>query len=129
MADTDPHHVPGADAAMSGYSAATKSLQTLASEVQRMSKEAMEQTTQLMEKLRGARTMEEVVSIQTSFLQKSFSNYAEYTRRFSELMLTLPMELARQSQSAFQQGADNLAKAGERAGDEIKRAGDTMTQG
>ena len=130
MADTtDPRNAPGVDAAMGGYTAATKSLQTFASEMQRMSKEAMDQTTQHMEKLRGARSMEDVVSVQTTFLQKSFANYAEYTRRFSELMMTLPMELARQSQSAFQQGTENLTKATERAGDEMKRAGDTITQG
>ena len=58
-----------------------------------------------------------------------FANYADNTRRFSELMMTLPMEIARQGQAAFQQGAGRMTQAVERAGDEIKRAGETTSQG
>lgn len=127
MSDMD--HVPGADAAMGGYSALTGTLQTFANEMQRMSKQAMDQTSAHMERLRGAKTMEEVVSIQTAFLQQSFATYAEGTRRFSELMMTLPMELARQGQAAFQQGTRSMTQAAERVGDEARRAGEKMTQG
>lgn len=122
-------NIPGADAAMGGYATGTKTLQTFASEVQRMSKESMEQTTALMEQLRSAKSMEEVVSIQTTFLQKSFSNYAENTRRFSELMMTLPMELARQGQAAFQQNTERMTQAAQRFGDEAQKAGETFKQG
>ena len=129
MADVDPRNVPGMDAAKESYATGTKTLQTFATEVQRISKESMEQTTALMEQLRSAKSMEEVVSIQTTFMQKSFANYADNTRRFSELMMTLPMEIARQGQAAFQQGAGRMTQAAERAGDEIKRAGETTSQG
>ena len=117
MADT----IPGSDAMKDSYATGTRTLQTFAGEMQRMSKEAMEQTTALMEQLRNAKSMEEVVSIQTTFLQRSFSNYAEYTRRFSELMMTLPMELARQGQAVFQQGTDRMTQAAQQAGDAMKR--------
>lgn len=119
-------NIPGADAAMGSYATGTKTLQTFASEIQRMSKESMEQATALMEQLRGARSMEEVVTIQTTFLQKSFSSYAEYTRRFSELMITMPMELARQGQSAFQQNTDRMMQTAQRVGDEAQKAGEAM---
>ena len=122
-------NTPGVDAMMGGYATGTKTLQTFASEMQRMSKDAMDQTTGLMEQLRGAKTMEDVVSIQTSFLQKSFSNYAETTRRFSELMMTLPMEMARQGQAVFQQNTERMTQAAQRFGDEAQKAGDTMKQG
>ena len=129
MAEMDPRNAPGMDAAVNGYATGTKTLQTFATEMQRMSKDAMEQTTAVMEQLRGAKSMEEVVSIQTTFMQRSFANYADYTRRFSELMMTVPMEFARQGQAAFQQGAAGMTQAAERTGDEIKRAGETMSQG
>ena len=129
MTDMDPRNAPGMDAAMGSYATATKSLQTFASEMQRMARDSMEQTTALMEQLRGAKSMEEVVSIQTNFMQRSFGAYAENTRRFSELMMTLPMEIARQGQAAFQQGTEQVTQAAERAGDEVKRAGDAMSQG
>ena len=122
-------NTPGVDAMMGGYATGTKTLQTFASEMQRLSKDAMDQTTGLMEQLRGAKSMEDVVSIQTTFLQKSFSNYAETTRRFSELMMTLPMEMARQGQAVFQQNTERMTQAAQRFGDEAQKAGDTMKQG
>ena len=122
-------NTPGVDTMMGGYATGTKTLQTFASEMQRMSKESMEQTTGLMEQLRGAKSMEDVISIQTTFLQRSFSNYAEYTRRFSELMMTLPMEMARHGQSVFQQNTERMTQAAQRFGDEAQKAGDTMKQG
>ncbi len=122
-------NTPGVDAVMDGYATGTKTLQTFASEMQRLSKDAMDQTTGLMEQLRGAKSMEDVVSIQTTFLQKSFSNYAETTRRFSELMMTLPMEMARQGQAVFQQNTERMTQAAQRFGDEAQKAGDTMKQG
>ncbi len=125
----DPRNAPGMDAALGGFSTGAKSLQTFASEMQRMAKDSMDQTTQLMENLRGAKSMEDVISIQTSFMQKGFASYADNTRRFSELMMTLPMELAKQSQAAFQQGTDKMTQAAERTGEEMKRAGDAMTHG
>ena len=67
MSDSsDPRNVPGFDSVTQNYSAVTKSMQTFASEMQRMSKDTMDHTTQMVEKLRGAKTMEDVVSIQTS---------------------------------------------------------------
>ena len=122
MTDMDPRNAPG-------YATMTNGLQTFASEMQRMSKDAMDQTTQHMERLRGARSMEDVVSIQTAFLQQSFNTYSDYTRRFSELMMTLPMELARQGQSAFQQGTRNMTQAAEQVGEEAKHAGEHVTHG
>ena len=122
-------NIPGADALAGGYATGTKTLQSFASEVQRMSKDTMEQTTALMEQLRNAKSMEEVISIQTTFLKRSFSTYAENTRRFSELMMTLPMELARQGQAAFQQNSERMTQAAQRFGDEAQKAGDTMKQG
>ena len=129
MADpTDFRNTPGAEAAMNGLSTATKSLQGFASEVQRMSKDSMNHTSAMMEKLRGAKTMEEVVAIQTAYMQQSFSNYADYTRRLSELMMTLPMEFAKQGQTAYKQGADAVNKATETAKEHAETIGEQFNQ-
>ncbi len=125
MADSnDFKSVPGAEAAMNNMSLASKSLQSFASELQRMSKDSMNQTSEMMEKLRGAKTMEDLVAIQTSYVQQSFSQYADYTKRLSELMMTMPMEFAKQSRSAFQQGASAMTKATEQAGQQMQKAGE-----
>lgn len=120
---TDLRGAPGYDSAMNSLSAASKSLHTFSSEVQRMNKESFDKTSQLMEKLRSAKTMEDVLAIQTSFMQQSFAMSAEYTRRFSELMIALPMELARNSRDAFQKGSDAVQQAGH----EMQKAGEQFT--
>ncbi len=126
---TDMKNIPGYDSAASNYSAASKSMQSFASEMQKMSKDTMDSTTQLMDRLRGAKTVEDVVSIQTSFMQQSFSKYADFTRRFSELMMAVPMEMAKNSRSAIQQGTDAMQRAGEQATEQMQRAGDQLNRG
>ena len=129
MADTnDFKSVPGADAAANTMSTASKSLQSFASELQRMSKDTMNQTSEMMEKLRGAKTMEDLIAIQTSYVQQSFTHYADYTKRLSELMLTMPMEFAKQGRSAFQQGTSAMTKATEQAGEQLQKAGEQFNQ-
>ena len=46
---TDVKSMPGYDSAASNYSTATKTMQDFASEMQRMSKDTMDQTSQMME--------------------------------------------------------------------------------
>ena len=125
---TDMRGVPGYDTVMNSVGTASKSLQDFASEVQRMGKESYEKTTQMMEKLRGAKTMEDVLAVQTGFMQQSFAMSSEYTRRFGELMMTLPMEMARNSRDAFQKGTDAMQKAGEQVGSQVQKAGEEFKQ-
>ena len=123
---SDPRNIPGADAAANSFATATKSMQTFASEMQRMTSESIENTTKMMDKLRGAKTMEDVVQIQTQYMQQSFSAYADYTRKFSEMMMGVPMEMAKQGRSAFQQGTEAMTKATEHMTDNMQRAGEQM---
>ena len=70
--------------------------------------------------------MEEIVSIQTGFMQQSFSTYADYTKKLSELMMSMPAEIAKQGQTAFQQGSQAFTKAAEQTGEQIKQATEQM---
>ena len=125
---SDKTTAPGVETAMAGFTNASKSMQTFASEIARMSKESMDHTAQLVEKLRGAKTIEEVVSIQTSFMQQSFSNYADYTRRFGELVTMLPLEMAKQARTAMQKGTEAVAKSAEDAGHQVQHATEAFSQ-
>ena len=120
---TDIKTTPGFEGLANNYSTVTKSMQSFASEMQRMSKETMDQTTQMVEKLRGARSVEEVVSIQSGFMQQSFSNYADFTRHFSEMMMSVPMELMKNNRAAVQQGTDAVSKAGKEAAARMQQFG------
>ena len=125
MADpSDIRNAPGYESAQNNFSAVTKSVQSFATEMQRASKETMESASQLMEHLRGAKTVEDIVSIQTNFMQHSFSQYTDFTRRMSELMVSVPMEMAKNSKSAFQQGSDAMKRAGEQMGEKMQQAGE-----
>lgn len=124
----DMRNVPGVDAVAKSVSSATKTFQTFASEVQKLAKDSVDNTTHTMEKLRGAKSIEDVVSIQTAFMQQSFSSYADYARKLSELMMALPMEFARHGRSAFQQGADAVSKVASEAGEQIRDASEQFTQ-
>ena len=125
---TDMRGVPGYDTAMNSFGTASKSLQDFANEVQRMGKESYDKTTQMMDKMRSAKTMEDVFSIQSNVMQQSFFMSAEYTRRFGELMMKLPMEMARNARDAMQQGTDAMKQAGEQAGQQMQKAGEQFAQ-
>lgn len=118
----------GVETTLGGFTAASKSIQTLTSEIARMSKESVDHTAQLLERLRSAKTIEDVVSIQTSYLQQSFTNYAEYTRRFGELFALLPLEMAKSGRAAVKQGAETLASGAEQAGQQAQQNADQFGQ-
>ncbi len=121
---SDPKTIPGADAAANSFATASKSMQSFASEMQRMTSDSIENTTKMMEKLRGAKTMEDVVQIQTQYMQQSFAAYADYTRKFSEMMMGVPMEMAKQGRTALQQGTEAMTKATGQVTENMQRAGE-----
>lgn len=65
---------------------ASKSLQAFAEETQRVAKQSLDEATAVIDKLRGAKSMQDIVALQTTFLQQSMTRYTEYTRRMTELM-------------------------------------------
>lgn len=105
----------GIDWATSGVSAASKNLQALAGEMAEMSKQSLEHATQVLEKLRNARSVDEVLAIQTSFLREAFEQTAQRTRRFSELMTSLPLEVTKTYQEAMTKCVDAAMHATETA--------------
>jgi hypothetical protein len=109
--------MPGISAVTNSVAVATRSFQAFAGEMQRLSSDAVEQTTLTMNKLRGAKTVEEVIAIQTAHLRNFFASYVDHARRFNELMVALPSDFAKEARGAVQQGADAAGEAVHRAGD------------
>ncbi|MGD0633742.1 MAG: phasin family protein [Beijerinckiaceae bacterium] len=125
---TDNNSVNDAGEALGGFGFASKSIQTFASEVARLSKETVDETTLLVEKLRSAKTLDEVVSLQTSFVQQSFSKYADYTRRFGELFAAVPLEIAKQSHAALQKTSEAVTKATEQVSQHLQHGAEQASQ-
>jgi phasin family protein len=125
---TDQHTALGMGPAFGGFSAATKSLQSFAQEMTRLSKESVDDTTQLVEKLRAAKSIEEVVNIQTSYVQQSIAKYADYTRKFGEMLTVLPLEMVKQSRAAIHQGTQAVHSGVEQASQQVQHATDQVAQ-
>jgi hypothetical protein len=125
---TDHNTTQGTGPALAGFSAVTKSLQSFAQEVARLSKESVDDTTQLVEKLRAAKTVEEVVNIQTSYVHQSIAKYADYTRKFGEMLTVLPLELVKQGRVASRQGVETVQTSIEKAVEPVQHIAEQAAQ-
>jgi hypothetical protein len=127
MTDSYTKHNP-ADNIAAGFGIASKSIQTFATEVARLSQETGDETVQLIEKLRDAKSLDEVVSIQSAYVKQSFSNYADYTRRVGELFASLPLEMVKQSQSTLQKTAEAVTKTTDLASQQMQQGAEHVSQ-
>lgn len=59
-----------ADLSASTLSSTTKNLQAFAAEIAEMSRQSIEHTTDTIEKLRNARGLSEILTIQTNFMRR-----------------------------------------------------------
>lgn len=101
--------------AANSVSAASKNLQAFASEIAEMSRESLEHATNTMEQLRNARGMSEILAIQTSFVRESFEHIARHTRKFSELLAALPIEMTKTYQEAWSKSINTAVNTVEEA--------------
>ena len=72
-----------------GYSAAAKSLQLLAEDISNISAANFERNAKLIDDLRNARTVEDLVSIQTKFMAGMFEAFNEHVRLMGSRMADL----------------------------------------
>jgi hypothetical protein len=126
----------GVDTAMAGFTTATKNMQVIAGEIAKMSMDSYENSAQLIEKLRGAKSWEDIVAIQTGYMKTAYENFSSRTQKLAEIMGTMPQEMARSYQQLFNQGkqsaeaagdaakqaSEDAMKAGEQAANQIKDA-------
>ncbi|MGP8233397.1 MAG: phasin family protein [Methylovirgula sp.] len=83
-----------------GYSVATKTLQLLAEDISNISAANFERNTKLVEDLRGARTVEDLVSIQTKFMAAMFDAFNENVRLMGSRLADLRNGIAEAPQGA-----------------------------
>ncbi|HYP57914.1 MAG TPA: phasin family protein [Beijerinckia sp.] len=130
MAQQDARTTTGVDAAVESVNAASKNFQVLANELAQMSKQSFEHATQAVEKLRNARSLEEVLAIQTNFVKESFEQAAQRTRRLGELVPAFPMELAKTYQDAvlksFNAAVQTTEAVGQAATANVERFSDSL---
>ena len=114
------------DTAMVGFTTATKNMQVIAGEIAKMSMDSYENSAQLIEKLRGAKSWDDIVAIQTGYMKTAYENFASRTQKLAEIMGTMPHEMTRTYTQLFNQGKQGAEAGGEaakQAGEEAMRAG------
>lgn len=102
---------PGLGAAATGVTAASKTMQVFIDELSQLTQKNFEQTTKVMEDLRNARSMGDLLSIQSKFVQDTFEGFNERLRRMSTLMAQLPTEFAQAGQQAMQETQEAMSKS------------------
>lgn len=98
------------EGAFHAMDAASHRLQAMAGECFEISKQSFAHASQTLEKLRGARSMEEVVAIQADYVKEAFDNAAQHARKFGELMAVFPNDFTKTYQDAWLKAVNNAVQ-------------------
>ena len=80
---------------------ASQQVQAVACEWLEISKQAFEHASQTLEKLRAARSIEEIVAIQANYVREAFENAGSHARKFGEIMSGFPNEFTKTYRDAW----------------------------
>ncbi|BAF87591.1 MULTISPECIES: phasin family protein [Azorhizobium] len=89
------------DLAMTSFGAVSKSAQAIAVELADYTKTSFETSTATLEKLLGAKTLEQAVEIQQGFLKSSYEALVAETSKLGELYADLAKEAYKPYEAAF----------------------------
>jgi phasin family protein len=87
--------------AVKAVNSASQQVQAVACEWLEISKQTFEHASQTLEKLRAARSIEEIVAIQANYVRESFENAGNHARKFGEIMSGFPSELTKTYRDAW----------------------------
>ncbi len=110
----DPKAAPtvaGLDWASGGYQTAAKSLQVLAEEIANISSATFERNTKLVDDLRGARSIEDILSIQTKFMAGMFETFNEHVQLMGKRMADLRNGMSETGGEVVKAGVDHAHSA------------------
>jgi hypothetical protein len=99
----------GFDAAVQSYSEAQKGFRALANRVTENNKKAFEDTTHAFEQLLGAKSLEQVIEIQSQYAKRAYDNYVAEASKLTELYV----EVLRSATKPWENTASKAAKKAE----------------
>ncbi|HTJ02658.1 MAG TPA: phasin family protein [Methylovirgula sp.] len=94
------------------FPAAAENMRRLACEIAGMSVLSLEQARSLIEDMRDARQMDDLVAIQAKYVTAMFQTFADGSRRMSSLLADLPRDMTQASRDMLEasvQAAQNVA--------------------
>ena len=109
-------------------SAATRNLQAFAAEINEMSRQSIEHTTETIEKLRNAHGMAEVLAIQSSYVREAMEHVLQHTRRFSELLTAFPLELSKSYADLWSKSVKSAIQTTQDAGEKAVAEAERLSQ-
>lgn len=83
------------DLAVKSFGTTTKSFQALATETADYSKKAFEQSSAVVEKLVGIKTMDKALEIQSDYAKTAYEGFVAYASKIGELMTDLARDTAK----------------------------------
>lgn len=83
------------DLAVKSFGTTTKSMQALATETADFSKKAFENSSAVVEKLVGVKTMDKAIEIQSDYAKSAYEGFVAYATKVSELMTDLARDTAK----------------------------------
>jgi phasin family protein len=87
------------DATLKSFGVLSKSFQAIAVEVADYSKKALEESAAATEKLIGAKSLDKVIEVQTSYLKSAYEGFLSQSAKLSELYAGLAQETCRPFES------------------------------
>jgi hypothetical protein len=113
--ESDPKRPkPDLSAAASGFSTASRAMQVFSEELALITQQNLEQTMKVMEELKAARGMSDLLAIQTKFVQDTFETFRKRLHRMSALMADFPNELGQGGEASQEQDAKPAQSPDER---------------
>lgn len=109
-------------ASMNNFASATQKMQALTQEIVGLSMDSLRHTTQVFEKMRGARSFEDLAKIQTEFFRESFDQFAKRSQRVAELATALPRDMAAQTMQAASRAGGQAADTAKSVANDAKAA-------
>ncbi len=95
------------DAAMKSFGAMSKAGQQIATEVADYSKKSFEDSTKVMEKLIGAKSLDKAIEIQTDYAKTAYEGFVAQATKIGELYV----DFAKESYKPFESYAAKVAPA------------------
>lgn len=88
------------------FPAATQNIRRLAEEIAGLSANSLERTRSLIEHMRDAQQMDELVAIQSKFVTAMFQSFTEGSRRISSLLADWPRDVTQAGCDMFEAGVE-----------------------
>jgi hypothetical protein len=123
-----PGPATAADLSAASVSAATKNLQAFAAEISEMSRQTVEHASETIEKLRNAGGLAEVMAIQSTYMREVLEHFMQHTRKFTELIASVPLEMSRSYTEAWSKSVKTAIETTEDAAEKTLANAERLAQ-